>query len=123
LARARDGFRVVVLHHPPFSCAGYLGDNTVRTRWVPLFKRYHVDLVLAGHDRNYQRFVSGSVTYVVSGGMSAEFSRLQRCPPFYPRRRFAKSRSALVYLRASPTSALVTALDASGRTLDQFRVK
>ena len=61
-------FRVVALHHPPFS-AGWHGSATaVRHSWVPLFRRYGVDLVLAGHEHDYQRSrrISG-VTYLVSG--------------------------------------------------------
>jgi 3',5'-cyclic AMP phosphodiesterase CpdA len=58
-----------MVHHPPFS-AGYQGSNgDVRRAFVPLFERYGVQLVLSGHDHDYQRSqpVNG-VTYVVTGG-------------------------------------------------------
>ena len=44
------------MHHPAYSCGGYLGDARVRNRLVPVFEQREVDLVLAGHDHNYQRF-------------------------------------------------------------------
>jgi 3',5'-cyclic AMP phosphodiesterase CpdA len=69
LASATERWRIVMVHHPPFS-AGYQGSTgDVRRAFVPLFERYGVQLVLSGHDHDYQRSqpVNG-VTYVVTGG-------------------------------------------------------
>jgi 3',5'-cyclic AMP phosphodiesterase CpdA len=64
-------WKVVALHHPPFS-AGYQGsDHAARETFVPLFERHGVQLVLSGHEHDYQRStVMGGVTYVVSGAAS-----------------------------------------------------
>lgn len=69
LASATERWRIVVLHHPPFS-AGYQGsDQRARRAFAALFERHGVQLVVAGHDHDYQRSVPvGGVTYVVSGG-------------------------------------------------------
>jgi 3',5'-cyclic AMP phosphodiesterase CpdA len=69
LAAATEPWRVVALHHPPYS-AGYQGSSRgARRAFVPLFERHGVQLVLSGHDHDYQRSVPlGGVTYVVSGG-------------------------------------------------------
>jgi len=69
LARSTNQWRVVCMHHPPFS-SGYHGSALhVRERVVPILERHRVDLVLAGHDHHYERTrpIDG-VTYVVSGG-------------------------------------------------------
>lgn len=68
LAASTERWRIVAVHHPPYS-AGYQGSNAgVREAFVPLFERYGVQLVLSGHDHDYQRSeVIGGVTYVVSG--------------------------------------------------------
>jgi 3',5'-cyclic AMP phosphodiesterase CpdA len=68
LAAATEPWRIVMLHHPPYS-AGYHGsDKAVRRAFVPLFERYGVQLVLSGHDHDYQRSVPiDGVTYVVTG--------------------------------------------------------
>ena len=61
-------WKIVAIHHSPYS-AGYQGSSTsVRKNFVPLFERYGVQLVLSGHDHDYQRSkpING-VTYVVSG--------------------------------------------------------
>ncbi len=56
------------MHQPPYS-AGYQGsDRAVREAFSPIFERHGVQLVLSGHDHDYQRSVPiGGVTYVVSG--------------------------------------------------------
>jgi 3',5'-cyclic AMP phosphodiesterase CpdA len=64
-------WRIVALHHPPYS-AGYQGSSeAARDAFVPLFERYGVQLVLSGHDHDYQRSVAvNGVTYIVSGAAS-----------------------------------------------------
>ena len=66
LAAATERWRIVAVHHPAYS-AGYQGSSqAVRQRWGPLFARHGVQLVLSGHDHDYQRSVPvDGVTYVV----------------------------------------------------------
>jgi 3',5'-cyclic AMP phosphodiesterase CpdA len=73
LAAATEPWRVVVLHHPPFS-AGYQGsDPAVRRAFVPVLARHGVQLVVAGHDHDYQRSVPiDGVTYLVTGAAAAK---------------------------------------------------
>ena len=68
LATSTATWRIVAVHHPPYS-AGYQGSNgAVRENFVPLFERYGVQLVLSGHDHDYQRSDAiNGVTYVVTG--------------------------------------------------------
>jgi 3',5'-cyclic AMP phosphodiesterase CpdA len=67
LERATEPWTIVAVHESPYS-AGYQGSNVdVRDRFVPLFQRFGVQLVLSGHDHDYQRSVVDGVTYVVSG--------------------------------------------------------
>jgi hypothetical protein len=68
LATTSARWKIVAVHHPPYS-AGYQGSSTdVRDELSPVLERYGVQLVLSGHDHDYQRSVPiGGVTYVVSG--------------------------------------------------------
>jgi hypothetical protein len=55
---------------------------------VPLFERHDVDLVLAGHDPNYQRFAPRhGVTYVVDGGGGRPPLLAQEVPRLVPEAR------------------------------------
>lgn len=70
---ARDAaFRIVTFHHPPFANVWdgphYTGEAWIREEWVPLFERYHVDLVINGHAHAYQRATTNGVTYLIIGG-------------------------------------------------------
>jgi 3',5'-cyclic AMP phosphodiesterase CpdA len=65
LAESTATWKIVAVHHPPYS-AGYQGSNTaVREAFSPLFERYGVQLVLSGHEHDYQRSVPiNGVVYV-----------------------------------------------------------
>jgi predicted phosphodiesterase len=71
LAGSTSKWKIVAMHHPPYS-AGWHGSHEPSQEWlVPIFEKYGVQLVLAGHDHDYQRSneING-VRYVVSGGGS-----------------------------------------------------
>jgi 3',5'-cyclic AMP phosphodiesterase CpdA len=69
LSESRARWKIVALHHPPYS-AGYQGSSKhEREVFSPIFEEHGVQLVLSGHDHDYQRSkpIDG-VTYIVSGG-------------------------------------------------------
>lgn len=69
LATSTASWKIATMHHPPYS-GGYHGSSLdVRSAFSPLFERYDVQLVLSGHDHDYQRSrpING-VTYIVTGG-------------------------------------------------------
>jgi 3',5'-cyclic AMP phosphodiesterase CpdA len=46
---------IVTFHHPIYSAAPRRDNPLIRKYWQPIFDRYHVDLVLQGHDHTYAR--------------------------------------------------------------------
>ncbi len=68
LAAGQATWTVVRLHHPPYSAGWHGSERSVRAAFEPLFRRFSVDLVLAGHEHDYQRSkpIAG-ITYVISG--------------------------------------------------------
>jgi hypothetical protein len=49
-------FIVVFFHHCAYSTApNHASDGAVRSIWVPLFDKYHVDLIVNGHNHIYER--------------------------------------------------------------------
>ena len=80
--QAAEGRRVRAtlawMHDGPFS-TGYHGGNASAARdLVPLLERYHVSLLVSGHDHDYERGRRGTLNYVVTGGGGAELRPL-RC--------------------------------------------
>lgn len=70
---------IVVMHHPAFSSGEHGSEEDVRQAWVPVFAREDVDIVLAGHDHDYERTKpQNGVTYIVSGGGGAELRDVGR---------------------------------------------
>jgi 3',5'-cyclic AMP phosphodiesterase CpdA len=121
LARSRARWRIAVAHHPAFSCGTYGSHPAVVARWVPLFERYRVRLVLAGHDHNYQRFAPRrGVRYVIHGGGNPRLYPLTRCPAGYPRRVRGALQRGLLYLVVRPRRLDGWAVTTAGRRTDHF---
>ncbi len=54
LAATGAKWRFVVWHHPVFSTGGHTSEIGVRTKYCPLLARYNVDMVICGHDHDFQ---------------------------------------------------------------------
>ncbi len=74
---------LVVFMHVPLYSVGYHGDNaTLQNLLQPIFEQYKVDLVLQGHDHNYERMSPvkkystdpnwAGVPFIVTGGGGAD---------------------------------------------------
>jgi predicted phosphodiesterase len=123
LGAATAPWKVVLLHHPAFTCGAYRSHAEVVRRWVPLFGRHRVDVVLSGHDHNYQRFAPRrGVTYVVHGGGGARLYGLQTCPGSYPRRVVGRKMHGWVYLRSRPGALRVRSIGPRGGVRDAFSI-
>jgi acid phosphatase type 7 len=119
-------WRIAVFHRPPYSSGGEHGsDVAIRQAFGPLFEQYNVQIVLNGHEHDYERTVPWrestnidrqAVTYVVTGGGGAAL---------YPAGRnqwTALSRSAHHYVRGvvSATDLTLEAVGTNGAVFDRF---
>jgi 3',5'-cyclic AMP phosphodiesterase CpdA len=109
---------IALLHHPPYS-GGYHGsDFPSREQFAPLFTRYGVDLVLSGHDHDYQRTVPiDGVTYVVTGA-AAKRRPTDRTDVTAA----AWSTNSFVDLAVYDDHIDLRAIDQSGRVFDHARI-
>ncbi|RYG25603.1 metallophosphoesterase family protein, partial [bacterium] len=55
LASTDAAWKIVCFHHPPFNIGIEHGDEQHMRALCPLFERQGVDLVVGGHEHNYQR--------------------------------------------------------------------
>ncbi len=63
---------VMFLHHPPYSSGSHGSDLVLRDVLAKLAKAYGVELVVTGHDHDYERTKSmDGTTYIVSGSAGA----------------------------------------------------
>lgn len=110
---------IVYLHRPPFSSGRHGSSLDVREAFVPVFERHGVQLVLAGHEHDYERTLPlGGVTYVVTGG-GGKTLRSVGSSDFT-----AFSASVLHFVHGTVTSEALelTAMDATGQQVDSIRL-
>jgi hypothetical protein len=87
----------------------------VRDSFVPLFERHGVQLVLAGHDHDYERTqpIQG-VTYIVTGG-GGRYTRPVGASDFTA---FSREVMHFVHGTLHGDSLVLDAIDATGQTFD-----
>lgn len=69
LAASKAPWKIVYLHHPPYSSGDHGSDVELRKALAPIVEGHGVQLVLAGHDHHYERMkTQNGVDYIVSGG-------------------------------------------------------
>lgn len=116
-------WKIAVFHHPAFTCGGYRSHPGVVARWVPLFEEHGVDLVLSGHDHNYQRFgARNGVRYLVHGGGGPNLYPIQGCPDGYPPRHFARASRGFLFIRAKVDELRALAVNLRGRVIDRMSI-
>lgn len=117
LSTSRERVKIVVFHQPAFTSGLHADNTSAQRQWVPLFVRYHVTLVLTGHNHDYEHLKVGDIDYVVSGGggqTSYPCLRVEpgalRCVPAYH----------FLIVTVTARGVAVRAIRGSGEELDEF---
>ena len=84
LAASGSDWKIMYFHHPIYSSGGTHGSDTaLRDQLEPLFLKYGVDVVIAGHEHFYERlkpqkgihyFISGGAGKLRKGDVGGEFT-------------------------------------------------
>ena len=73
LSRSNDRWKIAFFHHPLYSSGARHGSEVdLRTRLEPLFVKYGMDIVFAGHEHFYERIVPQKGIYYFTQGGSAK---------------------------------------------------
>lgn len=124
LARAtraprRAPWRIAIMHHPLYSAGAHGSSRNVRTAFGGMLEAGGVDLVLAGHDHDYQRSVPiRGVVHVVSGG--AARLRASGREEFTA---FSASTRHFVEVNVWRDRLRLTAIDHNGRAFDDHLLR
>ena len=92
LAASKAPWKIAMYHAPTFNLEGHKSD-TARLTFLPVFEKYGVDVVVAGHSHLYERFVplfrkgpaaTGApprpITFITAGGGGAPLVKVSAGP-------------------------------------------
>ncbi|MBY0502599.1 MAG: metallophosphoesterase [Bryobacteraceae bacterium] len=122
LATSQAYWRIVMFHHPPYAGGPNQDDPLcalVRRHVVPILERHQVDLVLSGHEHNYQRtYPLNGIVYLTTGGGGASIY------PTMPRQeaRVQRARHHFLEAQLEPTALTVQAIGLDGQAFDTLRL-
>lgn len=120
---------MITYHHPIYSTAKGRDNKEFREIFKPLFDKYHVDLLLQGHDHTYSRGqnlptgVSGKVggpMYVVSVA-GPKMYKVDVTPKWMDI--FAENTQLFQIISVDNENLTYTAYKASGEVFDAFKLK
>jgi calcineurin-like phosphoesterase family protein len=122
LSASTAPWQVLLFHQPAYSCAKHGSDDQVQEALFPVIAGEGVDLVVNGHDHDYQRFapVDGT-TYVVSGGAAASLYDVGDCPDGTPEPvAWNDDVQQFLYVSATDSRLVGISVSVTGRVLDTF---
>jgi acid phosphatase type 7 len=119
LATSQLPWKIVYLHRPPYSSGTHGSDASLREALAPVLKKHGVQLVLAGHDHNYERMhPQDGVAYVVTGG-GGKGTREVGTSSFTA---FSEAVIHFVYVEVNAEELVLHAIDATGVEFDSMVV-
>jgi tartrate-resistant acid phosphatase type 5 len=113
-------FLAVIAHHPVYS-NGPHGDHPVLIReWDPLFRKYHVDVFMAGHDHDLQHleFAGHPTSFFLSGSAGADLYTLKVEPA--QRGPYAQKVYGFSHVSVTPHEMTLRHLDQNGNPVHAF---
>ncbi len=107
-------------HHPPYSSGEHGSSMEFRQAFGATLEKYKVDLVLSGHDHDYERIApQNGVHYVVTGG-GGRGTRAVGSSDFTE---FAEQVLNFVYVEVEGDRLLLHAIDGEGTEFDQLLIQ
>jgi hypothetical protein len=124
LAHQDAKWRIVFFHHTVHTCVdkpGRRAESIERAkRLEPILAEGHVQLVINGHDHDYQRHVSKGITYLVTGGGGAPLYDVVADTPFVKK---AKKAHHYCEVNVKGETMSVRVVEPDGSVIEQFRLQ
>lgn len=117
-------WRIVFFHHPVYTCVD-IPDRRAEAaerarRLEPIFLEGHVQLVINGHDHDYQRHLAKGITYLVTGGGGAPLYDVTPDTPFVQR---AKKVYHDCELEVKGDRMTIRAVEPDGNVIEEFSLQ
>jgi acid phosphatase type 7 len=119
LKEASNGFVAVVFHQPLMSTGRHGSDVGLSDILTPLFREYDVELVINGHDHDYERSFKDGIYYVVTGGGGAPLYDQASASPYS---QVFDSAYHFCTLSVADGKVTVEAFDLDRHRIDQFTI-
>ena len=119
-AASEQPWKLALMHRPAFSSGHHGSNGSVQLLFVPIFERYDYDLVLAGHDHNYERTRAiNGVTYVVTGS-AGRGTRPVGASSFTA---YSEAVAHFTHITATAGGLKINAVDAAGGDFDMAYIE
>ena len=119
LAATQLPWKIVYMHRPPYSSGSHGSDTTLRAKLAPVLQKHGVQLVLSGHDHDYERMhPQHGVAYVVTGGGGVGTKSVGKSS-FTA---FSEDVIHFVLVEVNVDQLILHAIDATGREFDSMVV-
>lgn len=129
LKNSKATWKIAVFHFPPYNYEEPYPN--IQKTWVPLFDKYHVDMVFGGHIHYYIRskpMKAGEVTdsykngtaYIISIGIPSHHGEMAEEP--YAAVRYGEGQF-YQYLKIEGNKLIFSAIDSEGKVVDTFTIK
>lgn len=120
VGKSTANFKVVVLHHPPYSSSTKHGSTKV-FQWA--YRSMGVDLVLSGHDHDYERIVRDGLNYVVDGAGGAKLYKCKAKSKLVEGSLGCHKTFGALFIYANKEQLLCVFRTPSGKILDTFTIR
>lgn len=120
VSKSDANFKVVVLHHPPYSSSKKHGSTRVY-QWA--YRTMGVDLVLSGHDHTYERIIRDGLTYVVDGAGGAKLYKCKAKENLVEGSTGCYSKFGALFIYANKTELQAAFKTTNGKILDSFTIR
>ncbi|MFW6159388.1 MAG: metallophosphoesterase [Planctomycetota bacterium] len=130
LKQSSARWKIVFFHEPLFDMSYRRGGSWGRDRLMPVLRRTGVDLVMAGHAHNYQRYAplytpgeneTHPITFITSAGASGAYLAMARVAVPHLAVRKATSHYMVYEIEGDTLRGRAIAVD--GRELDRFVIR
>ena len=120
LKLSKKKWNIVLIHKPGWTAGGHKNNKDVQKILQPLFEKYDVKLVLAGHNHYYARAMVNGVCHITTGGGGAPLYKADDSKP-----NIVKVDKSLHFCKISVTEEdlIVKVVRADGSIIEEFEIQ